>query len=132
MWDRRESGHRMSASSGTEQPVDGSVVIHVEAAPQGMLAYTLDPDGADRVWHEVLLAHDDAVIGAATSPEQTAWLLVQGAITCIRREMPSLDVGGVTMRPETGPHGTVRIVAAGGARFLLSEWAAVARGSDRS
>ena len=50
--------------------VTGSIVIIVEAAPQGALRYSLDAEGPRRVWQTVLLAHDDAVMGAATSPEQ--------------------------------------------------------------
>ncbi|KQQ64766.1 hypothetical protein ASF63_17570 [Microbacterium sp. Leaf320] len=110
-----------------EQPVDGSIVIMVEAAPQGLMQYTLDPDARQPVWRAILIAHDDAIIGAATSPEQTADLLVRGSVECIRRSIPSLDVGGLTMRPEVGPNDNAQIVAAGDARFLRSEWDAVVR-----
>ena len=113
-----------------EQPVDGSIVIMVEAAPQGLMQYTLDPDARQPVWRAVLIAHDDAVIGAATSPEQTADLLVRGSVECIRRSIPSLDVGGLTMRPEVGPNDNAQIVAAGDARFLRSEWDAVVREAE--
>lgn len=115
----------MSGYEGVEQPVDGSIVIMVEAAPQGLMQYTLDPDSRQPFWCAVLIAHDDAVIGAATSPEQTADLLVRGSVECIRRSIPSLDVGGLTMRPEVGPNDNAQIVAAGDARFLRSEWDAV-------
>lgn len=117
----------MGANSGAEQPVVGSIMIVVEAAPQGLMQYTLDPDDRQPVWQAVLIAHDDAVIGAATSPEQTADLLVRGSIECIQRSIPSLDVGGLTMRPEVGPNDNAQIVAAGEASFLLSEWRAVVR-----
>lgn len=117
----------MGGYAGDEQPVDGSIVIMVEAAPQGLMQYTLDPDARQPVWQAVLIAHDDAVIGAATSPEQTADLLVRGSVECIRRSIPSLDVGGLTMRPERGPNDNAQIVAAGEARFLRSEWDAVVR-----
>lgn len=117
----------MGANSGVEQPVVGSIMIVVEAAPQGLMQYTLDPDDRQPVWQAVLIAHDDAVIGAATSPEQTADLLVRGSIECIQRSIPSLDVGGLTMRPEVGPNDNAQIVAAGDASFLLSEWRAVVR-----
>lgn len=115
----------MGGYEGVEQPVDGSIVVMVEAAPQGLMRYTLDPDARQPVWRAILIAHDDAVIGAATSPEQTADLLVRGSIECIRRSIPSLDVGGLTMRPEVGPNDNAQIVAAGDARFLRSEWDAV-------
>lgn len=115
----------MGGYEGVEQPVDGSIVVMVEAAPQGLMQYTLDPDARQPVWRAILIAHDDAVIGAATSPEQTADLLVRGSIECIRRSIPSLDVGGLTMRPEVGPNDNAQIVAAGDARFLRSEWDAV-------
>ncbi|GAA1250883.1 hypothetical protein JOF42_002460 [Microbacterium phyllosphaerae] len=117
----------MDGDAGVEQPVDGSIVIVVEAAPQGLMQYTLDPDARQPIWQAVLIAHDDAVIGAATSPEQTADLLVRGSVECIRRSVPSLDVGGLTMRPEVGPNDNAQIVAAGDARFLRSEWDAVVR-----
>lgn len=117
----------MDGDAGVEQPVDGSIVIVVEAAPQGLMQYTLDPDARLPIWQAVLVAHDDAVIGAATSPEQTADLLVRGSVECIRRSVPSLDVGGLTMRPEVGPNDNAQIVAAGDARFLRSEWDAVVR-----
>lgn len=117
----------MGGYAGVEQPVDGSIVIVVEAAPQGLMQYTLDPDARQPVWRAVLIAHDDAVIGTATSPEQTADLLVRGSVECIRRSIPSLDVGGLTMRPEVGPNDNAQIVAAGDARFLRSEWDAVVR-----
>ncbi|WP_311244188.1 hypothetical protein [Microbacterium sp. WCS2018Hpa-23] len=115
----------MGGYEGVEQPVDGSIVVMVEAAPQGLMQYTLDPDARQPAWRAILIAHDDAVIGAATSPEQTADLLVRGSIECIRRSIPSLDVGGLTMRPEVGPNDNAQIVAAGDARFLRSEWDAV-------
>lgn len=121
----------MGGDAGVEQPVDGSIVIMVEAAPQGLMQYTLDPDARQPVWQAVLIAHDDAVIGAATSPEQTADLLVRGSVECIRRSVPSLDVGGLTMRPEVGPNDNAQIVAAGDARFLRSEWDAVVREIER-
>jgi len=117
----------MGGNAGVERPVDGSIVLVVEAAPQGLMQYTLDPDARQPVWRVVLIAHDDAVIGTATSPEQTADLLVRGSVECIRRDVPSLDVGGLTMRPEVGPHDNAQIVAAGDARFLRSEWNAVVR-----
>ncbi|WP_157534422.1 hypothetical protein [Microbacterium sp. Leaf320] len=117
----------MGGFAGVEQPVDGSIVIMVEAAPQGLMQYTLDPDARQPVWRAILIAHDDAIIGAATSPEQTADLLVRGSVECIRRSIPSLDVGGLTMRPEVGPNDNAQIVAAGDARFLRSEWDAVVR-----
>ncbi|MGN7949951.1 hypothetical protein ACTJKH_14480 [Microbacterium sp. 22215] len=117
----------MDGDAGVEQPVDGSIVIVVEAAPQGLMQYTLDPDARQPIWRALLIAHDDAVIGAATSPEQTADLLVRGSVECIRRSVPSLDVGGLTMRPEVGPNDNAQIVAAGDARFLRSEWDAVVR-----
>ncbi|WP_447912887.1 hypothetical protein [Microbacterium phyllosphaerae] len=120
----------MGGYAGVEQPVDGSIVIMVEAAPQGLMQYTLDPDARRPVWRAVLIAHDDAVIGAATSPEQTADLLVRGSVECIRRSIPSLDVGGLTMRPEVGPNDNAQIVAAGDARFLRSEWDAVVREAE--
>ncbi|MFS0851977.1 hypothetical protein [Microbacterium sp. 179-I 3D4 NHS] len=121
----------MGGFVGAEEPVSVPVVIRVEAAPQGLMEYTLDPEGSDRVWHSVLLAHDDAVIGEASSPEQTAILLVRGSIECIRRGVPSIIVGGLTLRPERGPNGNARIVAAGEARLLPSEWEAVKRRLDR-
>lgn len=117
----------MSDRVHAEVPFDGAIELVVEAAPHGLLRYTLDPDLPRRVWGESLLAHDDAVIGAATSPEQTAELLVRGGIDCIAREIPSLLVGGLTMRPELGPHGNAQIVAAGPASFIASEWEAVKR-----
>ena len=117
----------MSARTPAEAPVHGAIEIVVEAAPQGMLRYTLDPDVPSRVWTETLLAHDDSVIGSVSSPEQTAELLVRGSIECIARESPSLVVGGLTMRPELGPHRNAQIVAAGAATFRDSEWADVKR-----
>ncbi|WP_067199828.1 hypothetical protein [Microbacterium sp. XT11] len=112
----------MDGSTPVEQPVTGFIVIHVEAAPQGIVRFTLDPEGPARSWRSELLAHDDAVIGAATSPEQTADLLVRGSIECIRRDLPSLQVGGVMMWPEPGPHNNAMIVASGEATFLRTEW----------
>jgi hypothetical protein len=117
----------MSARAPAEAPFHGAIEIVVEAAPQGLLRYTLDPDGPGRVWSETLLAHDDSVMGSASSPEQTAELLVRGSIGCIAREIPSLAVGGLTMRPELGPHLNAQIVAAGAATFRASEWAIVRR-----
>ncbi|MBT2476256.1 hypothetical protein J7E68_17180 [Microbacterium sp. ISL-103] len=117
----------MGVHDGEERPVAGSIMIVVEAAPQGLLQYTLDPDDRQPVWQAVLVAHDDAVMGAATSPEQTAELLVRGSIECIRLSIPSLDVGGLTMRPEVGPNDNAQIVAAGDATYLMSEWSAVVR-----
>lgn len=108
-----------------EEPVTGSLVIQVEAAPQGVLRYTLDPEGPERVWQTALLAHDDIVMGAATSPEQTAALLVRGSVDCIRHQIPSLEVGGLTMRPEPGPNGNAQIVSTGVVRFRASEWEAL-------
>ncbi|WP_311259462.1 hypothetical protein [Microbacterium sp. WCS2018Hpa-9] len=113
-----------------EQPVAGSIVIVVEAAPQGLMQYTLDPDDRQPAWQAVLVAHDDAVMGAATTPEQTAELLVRGSVECIKQSIPSLEVGGLTMRPELGPNDNAQIVAAGEARFLRSEWEAVVRLAD--
>jgi hypothetical protein len=113
-----------------EEPVTCWVTIRVEAAPQGLLEYTLDPDGPGRVWHSVLLAHDDAVIGGAESPEQTALLLVRGSTEYIRRSIPSLVVGGMTLRPEPGPTGNALIVAEGEGRVIPAEWEAVKRQLD--
>ncbi|MBO9625755.1 MAG: hypothetical protein J7484_05200 [Microbacterium sp.] len=113
-----------------EQPFTGFIVIQVEAAPQGMMRYTLDPEGEHRTWRSVLLAHDDAVMGAASSPEQTADLLVRGSIECIRQEIPSLQVGGLMMWPEPGPHNNAQIVASGEAVFVESEWEAVRRDAE--
>nr|WP_201469878.1 hypothetical protein [Microbacterium hydrocarbonoxydans] len=117
----------MSARTPVEEPFEGAIELVVEAAPQGMLRYTLDPEGPRRVWSEALLAHDDTVIGSVTSPEQAAELLVRGSIECIAREIPSLVVGGLTMRPELGPHLNAQIVAAGAATFRTSEWELVRR-----
>lgn len=114
----------MGTNAG-EQPIAGSIVIVVEAAPQGLLQYTLDPDDRQPAWQVILIAHDDAVMGAATTPEQTAELLVRGSVECIRQSIPSLEVGGLTMRPELGPNDNAQIVAAGEAIFLQSEWDAV-------
>lgn len=107
-----------------EEPVTGSIIIHVEAAPQGMMRFTLDADEPQRAWWTVLLAHDDAVMGAAASPEQMANLLVRGSIDCIRLSIPSLEVGGLTMRLEPGPNDNAQIVSTGPARFRLAEWEA--------
>lgn len=116
-----------------EQPVVGEIIVVVEAAPQGLMQYTLDPEARTPIWQALIIAHDDAVIGAVTTPEQTADLLVRGSIECIRRSIPSLMVDGLTMRPEVGPNDNAQIVAAGEARFLRSEWdAAVAQTDDRS
>lgn len=115
----------MSTSTGDEETVVGEIEIEVEAAPQGLMRFTLHERGVGGVWHSMLIAHDDAVIGAASSPEQTADLLVRGSIECIRGIVPSLEVGGLTMRPEPGPNNNAQIVAAGEARFLVSEWSAV-------
>jgi hypothetical protein len=115
-----------------EQRVTGFIVIHVEAAPQGIVRFTLDPEGPDQAWHSVLLAHDDTVIGAASSPEQTADLLVRGSIECIRRDLPSLDVGGVMMWPEPGPNDNAVIVASGAATFLRTEWERLAHADDEA
>ena len=116
----------MGTNAG-EQPIAGSIVIVVEAAPQGLLQYTLDPDDRQPAWQVILIAHDDAVMGAATTPEQTAELLVRGSVECIRQSIPSLEVGGLTMRPELGPNDNAQIVAAGEAIFLQSEWDAVVK-----
>ncbi|WP_223628715.1 hypothetical protein [Microbacterium sp. EST19A] len=107
------------------EPVTGSIVIQVEAAPQGMMRCTLDAAGPQRVWWTVLLAHDDAVMGAATSPEQMANLLIRGSIECIRQSVPSLEVGGLTMRLEPGPNDNAQVVSTGPARYRSSEWAAL-------
>lgn len=115
----------MRARTPGEEPLEGAIEVVVEAAPQGILRYTLDPEGPDRVWSESLLAHDDTVIGSVTSPEQVADLLVRGSIACIARDIPSLTVGGLTMRPELGPHRNAQIVAAGSASFKPSEWESV-------
>ncbi|MGK3947541.1 hypothetical protein [Microbacterium sp. K2] len=120
----------MGEYAGDEQPVAGSIVIVVEAAPQGLVQYTLDPDDRQPSWQVVLVAHDDAVMGAAMTPEQTAELLVRGSVECIRQSIPSLEVGGLTMRPELGPNDNAQIVAAGDASFLKSEWDAVVRRAD--
>lgn len=120
----------MGQNAGDEHPVAGSIIIVVEAAPQGLLQYTLDPDDRQPAWQAVLVAHDDAVMGAAATPEQTAELLVRGSVECIRQSIPSLAVGGLTMRPELGPNDNAQIVAAGDVTFLKSEWDAVVRGSD--
>ncbi|WP_217184096.1 hypothetical protein [Streptomyces sp. AC495_CC817] len=117
----------MSGRRSTETPIVGVIAVTVEAAPQGLVRFTLDPEGEDRVWSTMLLAHDDAVIGTATSPVRTAELLVRGSIDCIRQSLPSLEVGGLTMRPEPGPNNNAQIVAAGEARFLASEWESVRR-----
>ncbi|MDY0982941.1 hypothetical protein SOM10_03480 [Microbacterium sp. CFBP9023] len=116
----------MGTNAG-EQPIAGSIVIVVEAAPQGLLQYTLDPDERQPEWQVILIAHDDAVMGAATTPEQTAELLVRGSVECIRQSIPSLEVGGLTMRPELGPNDNAQVVAAGEAIFLQSEWDAVVK-----
>ncbi|KAA0960860.1 hypothetical protein FQ142_08235 [Microbacterium sp. ANT_H45B] len=113
-----------------EQPIVGGIIVVVEAAPQGLMQYTLDPEARTPIWQAVIIAHDDAVIAAATTPEQTADLLVRGSIECIRRSIPSLTVDGLTMRPEVGPNDNAQIVAAGEARFLRSEWDAVAERPD--
>lgn len=110
-----------------EEPVTGSLVIQVEAAPQGLLRYTLDPEGPRRVWQTALLAHDDVVMGAATSPEQTAALLVRGSVGYIRERIPSLEVAGLTMRAEPGPNGNAQIVSAGTVRFRAAEWETLIR-----
>ncbi|MFJ4996851.1 hypothetical protein ACIP5T_01745 [Microbacterium sp. NPDC088619] len=120
----------MGEYAAHEQPVAGSIVIVVEAAPQGLMQYTLDPDDRQPVWQVVLVAHDDAVMGSVTTPEQTAELLVRGSVECIRQSIPSLEVGGLTMRPELGPNDNAQIVAAGEASFLRSEWDAVVRQVD--
>ena len=106
------------------EPVSGSIIIEVEAAPQGIMRFTLDAEGPRRAWWTVLLAHDDAVMGAAASPEQMANLLVRGSIDCIRLSVPSLEVGGLTMRLEPGPNDNAQIVSAGPARFRPAEWEA--------
>jgi len=108
-----------------DEPVAGSIIIEVEAAPQGVMRFTLDAEGPRRAWWTVLLAHDDAVMGAAASPEQMANLLVRGSIDCIRLSVPSLEVGGLTMRLEPGPNDNAQIVSAGAARFRPIEWEAV-------
>lgn len=121
----------MAGSGQAEEPTAGVIALRVEAAPQGLLEYTLDPEGGTRAWHGILVAHDDAVMGAASTPEQTAELLVRGSIECIRQVIPSIEVGGLTMRPEVGPHENAQIVAAGEARFIRAEWKAVTqRGTD--
>lgn len=113
-------------SMGDEETVVGEIEIEVEAAPQGLMRFTLHERGVRGAWRSMLIAHDDAVIGAVSSPEQTADLLVRGSIECIRDIIPSLEVGGLTMRPEPGPNNNAQIVAAGEARFLSSEWSAAA------
>lgn len=123
----------MGEYAADEQPVAGSIVIVVEAAPQGLVQYTLDPDDRQPAWQVVLVAHDDAVMGAVMTPEQTAELLVRGSVECISQSIPSLEVGGLTMRPELGPNDNAQIVAAGDASFLKSEWdAVVSRGEGPS
>lgn len=122
-WDRTSRGTDMGDGRQAEEPFTGFIVIHVEAAPQGLMRYTLDPEGEGRVWLSVLLAHDDAVMGAASSPEQTADLLVRGSIECIVLSIPSLQVGGLMMWPEPGPNNNAQIVASGEATYLASEWA---------
>lgn len=117
----------MGGVDEAEEPVTGSIIIQVEAAPQGMLRCTLDPPGPRRAWWTALLAHDDAVMGAATSPEQMANLLVRGSIECVRQRIPSLEVGGLTMRPEPGPNDNAQIVSTGPARYRASEWEALVR-----
>lgn len=104
------------------EPVSGSIIIEVEAAPQGIMRFTLDADVPHPVWSTLLLAHDDIVMGTATTPEQMANLLVRGSIECIRLNIPSLEVGGLTMRVEPGPNGSALIVSAGPARFRSDEW----------
>jgi hypothetical protein len=108
-----------------DEPIIGSIIIQVEAAPQGIMRFTLDAEGPERAWWVVLLAHDDAVVGAAASPEQMANLLVRGSIDCIRRSIPSLEVSGLTMRLEPGPNDNAQIVSTGPARFRPAEWEAV-------
>lgn len=125
MWDCPSSGANMRQSEGGEERVTGSIVIEVEAAPHGRMRYTLDADDRARRWVTVFVAHDDRVIGGVTLPEQTAHLLVRGGVASIRRSIPSLEVGGVSMRPEPGPEGNAQIIASGTARFLHSEWEAV-------
>lgn len=120
----------MGAHFRGERPVVGGIIVVVEAAPQGLMQYTLDPEARTPVWQAMVIAHDDAVMASAATPEQTADLLVRGSIECIRRSIPSLIVDGVTMRPEVGPNDNAQIVAAGEARFLRSEWDAVAGPSD--
>lgn len=112
----------MSGIDEAGEPVSGSIIIQVEAAPQGMMRCTLDAAGPHREWWSVLLAHDDAVMGAATSPEQMANLLVRGSIECIRQSVPSLEVGGLTMRVEPGPNDNAQIVSSGPARYRAAEW----------
>lgn len=117
----------MDMPTGDEESVVGEIEIEVEAAPQGLMRFTLDAVGPARAWHSMLIAHEDAVIGAASSPEQAAELLVRGSVECIRLIIPSLEVGGLTMRPERGPNNNAQIVAAGEARYRTAEWSAVVR-----
>lgn len=116
---------KMAGVNETEQPISGSIVIQVEAAPQGLLHYTLDPEGVGRVWETMLIAHDDLVVGVARNEVEAAHGLVRGSIECIKQQIPSLDVGGVRMWPEPGPNGNASIHAEGGATYLPSEWTTV-------
>lgn len=130
MWDCPGSGANMREIEGDEKPVIGSIVIEVEAAPQGMLRCTLESDTRAPRWLTLVVAHDDAVLGTARLPEQAAHLLVRGGIASIGRSIPSLRVGGVRMRPEAGPDGNAQIRASGEAIFLRSEWEAAVRDID--
>ncbi|WP_311245392.1 MULTISPECIES: hypothetical protein [unclassified Microbacterium] len=120
---------KMAGFQGAEDMVDGSIVIQVEAAPQGLIHYTLDPEGVGQIWEAMLVAHEDSVVGAARAPEEAAHVLVRGSIECIKRQIPSLEVGGVRMWPERGRDGSAQIHAEGGARYLPSEWDSVKRDS---
>lgn len=118
------------SGSDEEQPVTGTISILVEAAPQGLMQYTLDAVGGPQVWHSVLLAHDDAVMGKARNEVETAHLLVRGSIEYAQRDVPSLVVGGVTLDLRQGPTGNAQVASIGDARFLVSEWTAVKERDD--
>lgn len=119
---RRGKDVRMGSFTRTEQPINGMVFIHVEAASVSSLRWTLDPGGKARIWYVTVIRPNEIAVAAARSPRETSIALVNSALEHIRRNVPSLEVGELDMRPEPMPNGNAQVVATGPATFLGSEW----------
>lgn len=117
----------------TEQMVFTVMVVHVEAASQSSVRWTLDPVSNSRVWQNAVMTPDEVAIAAATTTDEISMALVRSAISLIKESVPSIDVEEceLTTRVESMPNGNAEVIATGPARFLASEWDTTKRKSVR-
>jgi hypothetical protein len=102
-----------------EELVSGDLVVQVPIEVNPLVMFTLDPAGAPRNWQTSMT--EVQLTGDEDSIEQIVEPLAKCGLECVKKKLPSLEWGRLTVQiQEAG--GENAVFVSGSVKYLPSEW----------